>query len=88
MWYNQMSRDECSSHWEAESERKPWMDRAVFDIHSCVKSTAKSLKLRHRKLELNHSGTEKHAGGVCYVPVFQTCRPQCCYCFKLLRRLT
>ena len=40
-----------------------------------VKDTGKSLKLRqHQKSELNHSSTEKHAGGVCYVPVFQTCR--------------
>ena len=37
MGYSQMPRDECSSHREAESVRKPWMDRAVFDIHSCVK---------------------------------------------------
>ena len=77
MGYSQMPRDECSIHREAESVRKPWMDRAVFDIHSCVKqvkSTATSLKLRHRKLEFNHSSSEKDAGGVCYVHVFQTCR--------------
>ena len=77
MGYSQMPRDECSSHREAESVRKPWMDRAVFDIHSCikqVKNTATYLKLRDLKLKLNHSNTEKHAGGVCYVRVFQTCR--------------
>ena len=53
------------------------MDGAVFDMHSCVKqvkSTPTSLKLRHRKLEFNHSSSEKHADGVCYVHVFQTCR--------------